>query len=143
MAASINMSGDTVNAEHRQCHHRQTLMTMHSIHSDDRACSQAMMNRVVGSNIVKLKTWRERQQRWLVNQRYATYIIQLLKKRDPDGIVCLVAWGMWFANYSRSDWKRQAGKEVAIWLSMPPILLGLHFESELGNYFEQGYAWHN
>ncbi|KAL7548072.1 hypothetical protein ACHAWF_011358 [Thalassiosira exigua] len=26
---------------------------------------------------------------------------------------------------------------------MPSILLGLHFEAELGNYFEQVYSWHN
>ena len=26
---------------------------------------------------------------------------------------------------------------------MPEIILGLHFEVELGNYFEQGYAFHN
>ena len=35
------------------------------------------------------------------------------------------------------------GKEVALWLSMPEIVLGLHFEAELGNYFEQTYAWNN
>ena len=26
---------------------------------------------------------------------------------------------------------------------MPSIILGIHFESELGNYFEKAYAWHN
>ena len=47
MHASKGMAGDTVNAEHEQIHHRQTLMTMHSLHSDDRDFSQAMMDRVM------------------------------------------------------------------------------------------------
>jgi len=35
MYASKGMSGDTVNGEHEQIHHRQLLMSMHSLHSDD------------------------------------------------------------------------------------------------------------
>jgi hypothetical protein len=44
---------------------------------------------------------------------------------------------------NQSNWKRQVGREIATWLSMPPIILGLHFESELGLYFEETHAWHN
>ena len=57
--------------------------------------------------------------------------------------MCLVAWALHFANYSRSDWKRRVGGEVAKWLLMKPIILAMTFEAELGNYFEQSYAWHN
>ena len=35
MYASKGMAGDTVNGEHEQIHHRQLLMSMHSLHSDD------------------------------------------------------------------------------------------------------------
>ena len=144
MHASKGMAGDTVNAEHEQIHHRQLLMSMHSLHADDRAYSQAMMDRVMaGRPCVQQKTWRERQQRWLVNQRYAAHVVSLLALMNPAGTMCLVAWGLWFANYSRSEWKRRVGKEVALWLSMPSIVLALQFEAELGNYFEQGYSWHN
>ena len=146
MHGSWGMSGDTVNGEHEQIHHRQLLMSMHSLHTDKRDFSQAMMDRVMeGTNHdrILLKTWRERQQRWLVNQRYAAYILKLLVVYTSSGIVCLVAWAMYFANFARSDWKRRVGKEIATWISMPAIILGLTFEAELGNYFEQAYAWHN
>ncbi len=53
----------------------------------------------------------------------------------------LVAWVLYFANTSRSDWKRRVGKEIAIWITMPATVLGLYFESELGNYFEQVNSW--
>ena len=32
---------------------------------------------------------------------------------------------------------------MATWLSMPDIVVGLHFEAELGEYFETTYYWHN
>ena len=95
MHASKGMAGDTVNAEHEQIHHRQTLMTMHSLHSDDRDFSQAMMDRVMaGCRRVKLKARRERQQRWLVNQRVARWAVSLLDVSNPQGLMCLVAWGL-------------------------------------------------
>ena len=79
MYASKGMSGDTVNGESEKIHHRHLLMSMHSLHSDQREYSQAMMNRVMeGGPDVKMMTWRERQQLWLVNQQYATYILTLL-----------------------------------------------------------------
>jgi len=59
------------------------------------------------------------------------------------GVVCLVAWTLYFANNSCSTWKAGVGKEVATWLSMPEMVLGLHYEAELGDYFKEVYAWHN
>ena len=44
-----------------------------------------------------------------------------------------------FSNVGES----RGGREVATWLSMPSIILGLHFEAELGNYFKEAFAWHN
>ena len=67
----------------------------------------------------------------------------MLTVYTTSNVICLVAWALIFANYSRSDWRRHVGKEIAVWLSMPAIILGLHFEAELGNYFEQAYDWHN
>ena len=110
-------------------------MTMHSLHNDDRAFSQAMMDRVMGNGRrVRLMTRRERQQRWLVNQKYARWVVSLLNVKNRKGIMCLIAWGLWFFNFLRTDWKQIAGREVALWLSMPAILLALFFESELGNF---------
>jgi hypothetical protein len=79
----------------------------------------------------------------MVNQRNAKKTLDMLRKRTQTGVPSLIAWAHTFANESRSDWKRRVGREIATWLSMPPIILGLHFESELGLYFEEMYAWHN
>ena len=135
------ISGDTVNAEQEQINHRQLLMSMHSLNSANRPMSQAVMDSVMKDcSRVLVKTWRERQQRWLVNQRYAAYVVSLLNVLTANGVMCFIAWGLTYTTTSCSDWKRRIGKEVAIWLSMPAIILGLHFEGELGNYFEQAYS---
>ena len=106
MHASKGMSGDTENGEHEQIHHRQLLMSMHSLHSDDAGYSQTVMDRVMhGRPRVQVRTWRERQQRWLVNQRFAGKALAMLLCSTGVGVVCLVAWGLYFSNFSRSSWK--------------------------------------
>jgi hypothetical protein len=40
-------------------------------------------------------------------------------------------------------WKHCVGKEIATWLSIDLILLGLQLKSELGLYFKEVTAWHN
>ena len=67
----------------------------------------------------------------------------MLEATTGNGVPSIVAWALPFANESRSDWKRRVGGEIALWLSMPPVVLGLKFEAELGSYFEEIYAWHN
>jgi hypothetical protein len=144
MYGSKGMAGDTENGEHEQIHHRQCLMSMHSLHSDDQPYSQAIMDRVMEKKgKVTKRTWKECQQRWLVNQRYAAKVLEMRLITTPLDVMCLIACALYFANFSRSSWKSHVGCEVATWLSMPPIILGIHFEAELGNYFEEAYAWHN
>ena len=64
MHASKGMAGDTENGEHKQIHHRQCLMSMHLLHSDDAGYSQTVMDRVMhGQPQVFMITWCERQQR--------------------------------------------------------------------------------
>ena len=67
----------------------------------------------------------------------------MLAKRTADGIPSLIAWGLHFANKSMSGWKKRVDREIAVWASTPAIILGLRFESEIGNYFEEIYQWHN
>ena len=112
--ASKGMAGDTINGEHEQIHHHQCLMSMHSMHSDDPAYSQSLMYRVTeDSEKVEVRTFRERQQRWLVNQRYARLVLAMLACSTPSGVCCLVTWALYFTNKSRSGWKSQVGREVA------------------------------
>ena len=60
-----------------------------------------------------------------------------------DGTPSLVAWALHYANKSRSNWKRTSGREIAIWLCMESVCLGLLLESEIGFYSEEIYVWHN
>jgi hypothetical protein len=112
-----------------------------SLHSNNQSYSQAIMDRVMEKKgKVTMRTWRERQQRWLVNQRYAAKVLEMRLITTPLGVMCLIAWALYFTNFSRSSWKSRVGREVATWLSMPSIILGIHFEAELGNYFKEAYA---
>ena len=143
--ASIYAFGETEKADHTQVHHRQVLQSIHSLHSADKNFSQESMNELMegADESVHITTKLERQQRWLVNQRNSTSTLAMYAKKTKDGVPSLIAWALSFANKNRSAWKRRVGKEIATWLSMDAILLGLHFESELGSYFEEITAWHN
>ena len=124
-------------------HHCQLLQSIHDLHKSDKPFAQELMNNVLSGSVeLKIKTKNERKQRWLVNQQNATQTLEMYHTITPEGNSALVEWALKFVNESTSDWKRRAGQEIATWLSMPSIILGLHFESELGNYFEEIYAWH-
>ena len=142
MHASKGMAGDTENGEHEQIHHMQCLMNMHSLHSDDAVQSQKVMDMVMTKQKkIVVRTWHERQQRWLVNQLFARRVLAMTTCSEGFGTMCLIDWALYFANQNLSSWKSCVGKEVATWLSMTAIVLGMHFESELGNYFKDIYAW--
>ena len=103
---SVAATGDTENAQHSQIHHRQLLMSMHSLNSNDSDYAKMAMREVMaGTNeVVSLKTTRERAQRWLVNQKYASWVVQTQKKMTSSGVPCLTAWGLYYHNNSRIDW---------------------------------------
>ena len=137
--------GEVVKGDHSQVHHRQLLQSIHSLHASDKAFSRKMMDRVMEGTgkSVRVTSKKERTQRWLVNQRNSKETLKMIAARTSDGVPALVAWAFTFANESRSSWKRRVGREIAVWTLMPEIMLGLHFEAELGAYFEEVYAWHN
>ena len=142
--ASIGAFGDVERDDHSQCHHRQLLMSMHSLHDDNKQFSQGLMDEIMQDTLrLLIRTCRERVQHWLVNQRNAKQTLEMFSHQTVDGANALVKWALKFANESRSEWKRRVGREIATWLSMPQIILGLTFEAELGIYFEEVMAWHN
>ena len=143
--ASIFAFGDTEKCDHSQCHHRQVLQSIHSLHASDKGASQAYMDHVMegSGKAVRITTKREQIQRWMVNQRNAKATLEMLSSETNDAIPSLVAWALVYANESRSNWKARAGREIATWLSMPEVVLGLQFEAEIGAYFEGIHAWHN
>ena len=88
MHASMGFADNTENAEHEQIHHRQVLMSLHSLHSDDPGYAQSIMDQAMtDKKRVVLQTWKERQQRWLVNQRFARQAVTMLRYCTGSGLL--------------------------------------------------------
>ncbi len=143
--ASLFVFGNVEKDDKTQIDYWQLLQSIHLLHSSDKAFSQSIMDRVMtgSSKSVQVTSKRERIQRWLVNQRNSNDTLNMRSVRTQDDVPALVAWALVFANESHSNWKRQVDRDIATWAMMPEIILGLQFESELGAYFEEVYAWHN
>ena len=89
-------------------------MSMYSLHSGDAAYSSYLIDRMMeGQEKVKVQTYQRRQQRWLVNQRYARKVLVMLAFSTVGGVMCLIAWALYSENCSRSGWKSHVGSEVA------------------------------
>ena len=109
------------------------MQSIHSLNVDDRVLSNMAMKEVMkgsdfeeaGKKVEPLQTSRERVQRWLVNQRLASWTLKTMSTLTVAGVSCLVAWGLRLHNKSRSDWKRRVGLEVAQWMESRPIILGI------------------
>ena len=74
--ASLGSFGETDRENNSEIHHRQLLQSMHDIHSTDAVASQNVMDEVLVEDgklpgMVIVRTARERQQRWGVNQANA------------------------------------------------------------------------
>ena len=91
---------------------------------------------------IPVKVCRERVQRWLANQRNARWVIDALKVLLPDGTPAFVEWARRMIKRSATDVPRDASTDVTEMLLMPEIIAALHFEMEMGNYFEATSAWH-
>jgi len=89
MWSSVLAFGSTENGDHTQVH-RQLMMSIHSLHTDNKPQSQAYLIMVMqGTNMTyTLKTMRERQQRWLVNQRNAQQTLDMFHIQTVDAQVC-------------------------------------------------------
>ena len=75
-------------------------------------------------------------QRWLVNQRSCQRILKELP--------VYYRWAtMMHERLLVTNWRRRVAGEVARMLLLPEILVALHFEAELGLFFEQTMRWHS
>ena len=142
-AASIAAFGDTEKDNHRQIHHCQLLQSLHDLFSQDRIGMQEHMEIILGGQQqLKIKTMRERIQRWLVNQRNASWVLEALSIKLDDGSSALIQWARRIEKYTASSVVRQIARDVATMLIKPEIITGLYFESALGSYFEITLQWH-
>jgi hypothetical protein len=148
--ASIKVSGelernpDDKQSQHSQVHHRQCMQSIYDMFSRDRVVCQSHMDKVLEGTwqSLKVKAMRERQQRWLANQMNAQWVLEAMDLKTADGKPALLAWAQRVREYSHNQIIRRIAKEVATMLFMPQIVLALHFESELDNYFEVTSSWH-
>ena len=130
---SLKTFGDVDKGDHEQAHHRQLLHFIFLLHSADPGFSQRILDSVMtgsredGANFsdsefenehanqsFRLKAVKERQQRWLVNQRNSKWLVEHNAKRTPDGRPAMVAWAIEMANTVPSPWQRRVGKEIAL-----------------------------
>jgi hypothetical protein len=58
-----------------------------------------------------------------------------------DGVPALLAWALYMYEHSDS-WVKRASMEVVTMLLMPEIIVAIHFEAEVGEYFEVTSRWH-
>ena len=109
-------------------------------HSD----GQAHMDVVMKDSGLKVtvRKVQERQQRWLVNQESATWIITQSKKMTREGVPCLIAWCMRVINYETPSVSEMA-KHLLQLLLNKSVCLGLNFDSDMLEYFEPTCNWHS
>ena len=125
--------GEMERGNHRQIHHRQLLQSNHDICKGDRANAQCHMNAVLIGTVslgkFRLKSCRERQQRWMVNGLYCLYMVNCLEQvKTKDGEEALVMYARRMYEYSEK-WRKQAASDVVVMLLMPEIRVALYFRS--------------
>ena len=91
---------------------------------------------------LKIKVVRERPQRWLANQRNASWVIEAMKIVTSDGTPALVSWALMSGNKTNLETTRLIANDVVQMLLMPEIMVALNFEREMGLYFEVTSKWH-
>lgn len=140
---SVAAFGTKVKGDFRQVHHLQCMQSLHDLHYANKDLAQEMIDEVMSGckSSFRLYTCNERDQRWLVNQNYAREILRMLEYKTLDGKCALVEWAVKYAN-RMSSWQQTVAKELSVWLQMPEVIVGLHFENDMGKYFRVLYDWH-
>ena len=83
--ASLIAFGQTIRGDHRQTHHRQLLQSIHDMRKIDPVVAQNAMDKVMGGkDLLRLRTTRERMERWLVNQRQAAWVLSAMQRKDES-----------------------------------------------------------
>ena len=140
---SMGAFGEYDREDYRAVHHRRAMQLLYDIVNNDRVGAQRIMDRVMNDaeGGVKLKVVKERQQRWLVNQRQAAFIMDALAIPDARGVPSLIA--MCREMYEEKDsWVRRSAADLASMLAKLEIRLALACEADVGDYMETTTHWH-
>ena len=146
MLASLGAFGPTIKDntqnQHKQVHYRQAIQLFADImkHSDGQAHMDVVMKD--SGHTVTVRRVQERQQRWLVNQESASWIISQSKKMTKDGTPCIIAWCMRIISYETPSVSEMA-KHLLQLLLNKSVWLGLNFDSDMLEYFQPTCNWHS
>ena len=140
--ASIAAFGDTERGNHRQTHHRQLLQSLYDLFQLDKLKYQGLMDELLdgSGNQIVIKVMRERVQRWLANQKNASWVVETMQIKI-DGIPVLIRWAHLCGELS-SDNGRVISEDILRMLHMPEIMVALTFERDIGLYFAVTSRWH-
>ena len=120
--------GDTESGKHEQLHHRQLIQSFFDIFVRDRSGCQSAMNYVLegtGESLIVTAS-RERQQRWLVNQRSATWLIKALNtKCNMENVPALIAWGLRMEATSQGSLKKNC-RDFNLLVQMRSIIAAIY-----------------
>jgi hypothetical protein len=141
--ASTAAFGETDRNNHRQTHHRQLIQSIHDIDKKAKQLSQKVMDQVLEDTgrMIRVHTTRERQQRLLVNSCSCEWTLNAMATMTVDKEPALLVWAHMMSQHHTGNW-RLAAKDVIEMLSIPNIMVGVHFEANLGHYFEVTMQWH-
>ena len=124
--------------QHRQAHHLQLLESIHDLHSHNPSLSQKIMDMELqgASGQVDIRTCRVREDRWNVNQEFSERLLDGQGILTAGGLPAYSAWSKtWYALADSQAWYKQVAGEISTWLNMKSLILGLHFEKDLGMFF--------
>jgi hypothetical protein len=68
-------------------------------------------------------------------------ILRAMAIKTVDNKPALLVWAHKMSQHHTGNW-RLTLKDVAKMLIMPSIMIGVHFEADLGQYFEVIMQWH-
>jgi hypothetical protein len=134
--ASLAAFGETERNNHRQTHHRQLIQSIHDIHKKAKKLSQKVMDQVLeGTGETRRIHMTKERQLWLVNSRSCERILHAMMTKTMNGTPGLLVWAQEMSQHHTRNW-RLAARDVMEMFSMPSVMVGVHFEANLGRYFE-------
>ena len=153
--ASNGAHGDTNRENHSQQHHRQLQMSTYTLYHHEKRLAQEVWQQILHEanihenhptlyqEIQKFFVVRERQQRWLVNQAWAKWLVlvQSIPSHTPNQSVFL-SWAIQMEKRVK-DWVRRVAGEIIVMALNKGIQTAYNFEAELGTYFETTIYWHS
>ena len=77
---------------------------------------------------LRIKVVRERPQRWLANQRNASWVIEALEIETSDGTPAFVSWANMIGNRTNLEMTRLIANDVVQMLLMLEIIVALNLE---------------